>query len=117
MSISKIQLNANLKIAILIIVSITVVFVLVVISMRLYYTSGAAQLDLSRPEFSTVRDQTTPQSSFKGIDSKGEVNQDEINKFNKLFDEKLKEINTIDAFSGDVLDPKKVKFNNLRTPQ
>ena len=52
------------KFFMMIILSITAACVLVVISMALYSYSGAAQLDLSRPDYQTVRKHAQKTDTF-----------------------------------------------------
>ena len=56
------------KFFMMIILSITAACVLVVISMALYSYSGAAQLDLSRPDYQTVRKHAQKTDTFEEFD-------------------------------------------------
>ena len=72
----------------MIILSITAACVLVVISMALYSYSGAAQLDLSRPD-QTVRKHAQKTDTFEGFDTSSQLNDDSIKEFDKMFNKKL----------------------------
>jgi hypothetical protein len=86
--------------------SITIALILVAISMTLYATSGAAQLDLSRPGYKSVISQAvTTDSSFGNYSSVGKLDQEAINEFKALYDEQSAKAKAVDAFSGDPLDP------------
>lgn len=76
---------------------------LVAISLRLYNSSGAAQLDLSRPGYQSVRDQANHSSDFTGFPSTGELDAEAIDEFRRLYDEQLKEVTAHESFGGEVL--------------
>ena len=78
------------KFFMMIILSITAACVLVVISMALYSYSGAAQLDLSRPDYQTVRKHAQKTDTFEGFDTSSQLNDDSIKEFDKMFNKKLK---------------------------
>ncbi len=66
--------------------TIMIALVLVGVSMQAYYASGAAQLDLSRPEYVPVRSQIATNKKNKNtFDSQGGVNEavlgDFLNKY------------------------------------
>lgn len=90
----------------LILLSIVLALVLVGISMGLYYSSGAQQLDLSRPGYVSVADQVKDETkAFGAFQASGEITKESIDEFTKLFDEQSKHATDVDAFSGDPLDP------------
>lgn len=90
----------------LIAVSVGIAFILVSISMTLYATSGAAQLDLSRPGFKSVISQAVnTDESFGNYSPIGKLDQSSINEFKTLYDEQASKAKAVDAFSGDPLDP------------
>lgn len=90
---------------------------LVIVAMALYYTSGAAQLDLSRPGLSEIREKVSDQEDFEGFSASGEVNSEELTAFEKMYDKKLKEIQSVDAFSADVLSPETLQINDTSDAQ
>ncbi|MBI3889092.1 hypothetical protein HY312_00740 [Candidatus Saccharibacteria bacterium] len=83
--------------------SITIALFLVSVSITMYFSSGTAQVDLSRPGYQSVRDQTMPEDPYKGFPSSGVVEDKTLNDFNKLYQERAKEATTVDAFNSDVL--------------
>lgn len=105
------------KFLVMITASIVFAVALVVVSMRLYYTTGAAQLDLSRPGFTEIREQVSDQEDFDGFAATGEVNSAELSSFEKMYDEKLKDIEGVDAFAGDVLSPKALQINDTNNAE
>lgn len=72
--------------------SISVAMVLVSVSMFLYVQSGAAQLDLSRPDYQAVRKHAQKTDSFEGFDTHASLSAESIAQFEKLFDQKLHEV-------------------------
>ena len=76
---------------------------LVVVAMWLYNTSGAAQLDLSRPGYQSVRDKVDSDNSFKGFSASGEIDKQALDEFRVLYDKQLKEATTVESFGGNVM--------------
>ena len=90
----------------LIAISIGISAVLVGISMALYVSSGASQLDLSRPGYSAVQDQVVkPDSAFNSFDANGAIDKKTVNQFNDLYVKQASKAQSVDAFSGDPLNP------------
>ena len=77
--------------------------ILVVISMELYNTSGAAQLDLSRPGYQSVRGQADRSEDFDSFPSTGALTRQDVKKFRELYDKQVHEVTAIDSFGGDVM--------------
>ena len=87
-------------------ISIFIASFIVLISMAIYNSSGAAQLDLSRPGYVSVRSKAAADDGdFQTYSNTGAINKDVINDFKSLFDKQAKKVKTINAFSGDPLDP------------
>lgn len=77
---------------------------LVSISLHLYKSSGAAQLDLSRPGYESVRDQASHDANdFTGFPKDGPLDTDAIDTFRNLYDEQMKKATALDSFGGEVL--------------
>ncbi len=91
-----------LMITISILISIFVVF----ISMTLYNGSGAAQLDLSRPGYVSVRSQAlNDDGDFKNYPSTGAINKGIIEEFKLLYAKQAEKVKAVDAFGGSPLNP------------
>ena len=100
------SLSSRSRFLLLIISSILISFILVVISMTMYNSSGAAQLDLSRPGYQGVRDQVVKSDSdFQNYTSAGPINQTTIDEFQALYDGQAKKIKSVNAFGNDPLSP------------
>lgn len=92
------------KFMVLVGLTIVVSLVLVAVSLALYNSSGAAQLDLSRPGYESVRSQVVYDQDFEGFPSTGALDNEAIELFRDLYGEKLKEATALDSFGGDVLN-------------
>lgn len=86
--------------------SIIVALILVGVSMALYVSSGASQLDLSRPGYRAVSDQVvTNDSDFGNYSATGTLDQSAIDQFKTLYDKQSAKAQAVDAFGGDPLSP------------
>ena len=87
-------------------ISIATALVLVVISMELYASSGAAQLDLSRPGYKAVTSQAVQSDNdFQDYQAFGTLDSSAVNDFKTLYEKEADKAKAVDAFSGDPLDP------------
>lgn len=93
------------RLALLLGLTVVIAFVFVTVGMILYTTSGAAQLDLSRPGLKSVSNQVERDDKIEEYSSSGAVNKETIDEFIKLFDEQAKKAKAVDAFNGDPLNP------------
>ncbi len=84
--------------------SITVAILLVFVSMALYASSGAAQLDLSRPGYKNVQDKVDQSGAFESFPATGSVNKSTLDQFQKIYDKQTKQVDSSDAFSSSALD-------------
>ncbi|HET8883880.1 MAG TPA: hypothetical protein VFM68_00210 [Candidatus Saccharimonadales bacterium] len=84
-------------------ISIVISLVLVAIALRLYTSSGAAQLDLSRPGYVSVREQASQPDRFEGFPSSGDIDQAALDEFRKLYKSRAEQATNVDSFAGDVM--------------
>jgi len=85
---------------------------IVIVSMTMYNGSGAAQLDLSRPGYVSVRSQATAGDGYlKVYPADGEINANEINNFKSIFNSQVKKLKAIDAFGGSPLSADSLGFS------
>ena len=84
--------------------SILIAFTLVLVSMALYNSSGAAQLDLSRPGYKSVQGQVERTDTFESFPATGQVTNSVLDQFQKLFDRQVKPVVNEDAFNSAALD-------------
>lgn len=89
----------------LILVAATIVtsMILVGVAMGMYASSGAAQLDLSRPNYQAVREQADRSESLTAFPATGKITKDNLDEFRKLYDEQSKRVIDYDSFGGDPL--------------
>jgi hypothetical protein len=94
-------------------ISIVIALALVGIGMGLYATSGAAQLDLSRPGYIGVSNQAAVSvNTTKGYSASGSINNESLLEFQKMYSEQATKAKAVDAFSGDPLSPDTLEINN-----
>lgn len=88
----------------LIIGSILVATFLVYVALSLYQSSGAMQLDLSRPGYAEARREVTKGSEvFRGFPADGPIDAEVLKEFAAMYEEKAKDAASVDAFSGEAL--------------
>lgn len=97
----------NHLLALLLIFTIVIAIVFTVISMSIYNSSGAAQLDLSldRPGYKENLTNVDESDSVKEYSASGAVNKSTIEEFLKQYDAEAKSTKSVDAFNGDPLNP------------
>ena len=103
---------AKYRFIVLITTSIVIALTLVSISMSLYSSSGTAQLDLSRPGYKSVRDQVQPESDYSTFSASGPINATELNKFQSLYDARLKDATSVEVFTSDVLSDEALSIDD-----
>lgn len=84
--------------------SIVIALVLVVISMVLYVSGGAIQLDASRPGVKSLSSQVDQTDTFESFPATGNVDKKTLDQFRKLYDQQVQRVTSTDAFSTEVLD-------------
>jgi hypothetical protein len=105
------------RLSLLLILTVIISLILTVISMVAYNVSGTAQLDLSRPGVSSVSNQVDKTDTINDYSAFGPVSKDSINEYTKQYDEQAKKAKSVDAFSGDPLDPEILEFGTNSTEQ
>jgi hypothetical protein len=98
--------------------SILVSAVVVYISMQMYNSSGASQLDLSRPGYVSVRSKVdATDGDFETYPANGTISKTVIENFKTLFKEQTQKILDVDAFGGAPLDPSALLVDDSSTTQ
>jgi hypothetical protein len=96
--------------------SIVISAVVVYISMQMYNSSGAAQLDLSRPGYVSVRSKVNASDGyFEAYQANGTINKGVIDNFKKLFNKQAQKIEAVDAFGGSPLDSTALGISDTST--
>jgi hypothetical protein len=99
-------------------ITIVVAMILVSVSLVIYNLSGAAQLDLSRPDYRSVTSQATnDESSFENYAASGTVNTTTINEFKTLYAKQVNKAKAVDAFSGDPLNSETLEFGTVSSTE
>lgn len=94
---------AKHRFMIMIAVSIVVAGLLVIVSVSMYYFTGTAQLDLSRPGYRTVKDQAKPQEAVTRFSSTGPVDEKMFSDFKKQYENQAQDATSYDAFNSGAL--------------
>jgi hypothetical protein len=90
--------------------SVIIASLLVLVALSLYASTGASQLDLSRPGYVDIRSQAKNDDSFVGFSPSGELDAEALEEFEKLYAQKLTELETVDPFKKDVLSPESLQI-------
>jgi hypothetical protein len=93
------------KLLLLLVIAISIVLTLTGISLSMYISSGASQLDLSRPGYQSVQDQVEKHEGIKEYSAVGQIDPGAIAEFKDLYNEQAEKARQADAFSGDPLNP------------
>lgn len=92
------------KIAIFVVASIAVALVLVFTSMKLYYSSDASRVDLSRPEYAAHRSKIVKDNKVDHrFEAQGPINKESLEDFLKKYNKEADKVTKVRAFSNDVL--------------
>lgn len=84
---------------------ILVSFFLVSVALSLYNSSGAAQLDLSRPGYQDVRDQARRDTATKSFPATGDLDKESLDEFSKLYNDRAAKVTSVDSFDATALSP------------
>ena len=89
----------------LIVLVIFVAYLLVLSAMHLYNTSGAAQLDLSRPGYQSVREKARDNTSDKDLTfpSSGKLDKESLDSFRNMYESRAGRVTSVKGFQNDVL--------------
>lgn len=86
---------------------------LVSAALALYASSGAAQLDLSRPGYVSVRDQAnTSTDDFDSFPASGEINEKTLDQFRKQYDKQAKKATGLDSFGGEAMSDQALSLDS-----
>ena len=90
--------------------SIVISILLVMVALALYYSTGASQLDLSRPGYSDLREQVKNNDDYKGFRASGSIDAKSLDEFDAMYTKQLDELKAVDAFNNDVLSLKSLQL-------
>lgn len=80
-------------------------FVMVVVGMYLYNTSGAAQVDLSRPGYQSVQKEASRDTTDDSFASTGKLDKDAFDSFDSMYAEHARQVVGVDSFDPKAIDP------------
>lgn len=100
------------KFVVLIMGATTLALVLTGISLYLYSTSIAAQLDLSQPGYESVRAEVED-SNIRSFDPSGVITGDTIDQFEALYEEQIAKTKS-NQFSSNALTNKALGLSSIR---
>jgi hypothetical protein len=92
--------------------TIVISLFLVSVALALYASSGAAQLDLSRPGYVSVRDKANEEETFDGFPASGPIDKEALDKFRKLYDTQAQKATGLDSFGGDAMSDQALSLDN-----
>lgn len=78
--------------------------IMVVIGMYVYNTSGAAQVDLSRPGYQSVQREATRDSTDDSYPSSGKLDAAAFSSFNEMYSDHARQVVGVDSFDPTALD-------------
>lgn len=84
---------------------------LTVVSMSLYVSSGASQLDLSRPGYERARTQVDESKDDGRFESNGPMNADVIDEFQGYYTKHRTKLNGSDKFDSAIIDDTQLRLN------
>ncbi len=92
-------------------ICIVVSLFLVGVALALYASSGAAQLDLSRPGYQSVRQQAASNDTLDTFPATGTLDKEAIERFRKLYDERAGQATGVDSFGGTVMSDESLSID------
>ena len=103
---------AQHRFTLLVVGAISVSLFLVGVALALYASSGAAQLDLSRPGYVSVREQAAEPDQFDGFSGNGEIDKEALDQFRTLYSQQAKKATSVDSFGGSVMSDQTLSIDN-----
>lgn len=92
--------------------TIVVSLFLVSVALSLYNSSGAAQLDLSRPGYQSIRQQAVQSDTFDGFPGTGPIDDGALTQFRQLYISQAEQSSAVDSFGGDVMSNQSLAIDN-----
>ena len=102
------------KFALMILSVVALTVIMTVASIWIYTSSGAINIDLSRPGFENIREETSasdPETQFK---SSGPIDKDSVDDFNTRLESLQVKINSMNNFSNDVMSDESLGITEKR---
>ena len=96
--------------------TILMAMILVGIAMGMYASSGAAQLDLSRPNYQAVREQANRDERLTAFPATGKITKESLDQFRELYKDQAQRIVDFESFGGDPLSDQALGIDAPATP-
>jgi len=91
--------------------------VMVVIGMYIYNTSGAAQVDLSRPGYQSVQREASRDSVDDSFPATGKLDENAFNSFDSMYSDHARQVVGVDSFDPKALDTNTLQLFVPNSPQ
>lgn len=95
--------RSQFRIPLLVAGAVVISLILVAVALRLYYGGIAAQLDLSRPGYQSVREQAGKDVDIDRFSATGGLSSEVFDSFDGQYAEQVKSITKLNAFDGSAL--------------
>lgn len=102
--------SARMRFTMMIAGAIVIASLLVGLALELYAWSGASQLDLSLPTYTSVREQIKDDSSVS-FSASGPIDKSTLDNFLQLFDKQMQQTNGSSGFSSQALSDESLGIN------
>ena len=100
------RLVADHRITVLVAATVMIALIFTGVGLLLYNTSGTAQIDLSRPDLVGVSEDIDQDNNAREeYPASGPINEATLDEFDKLYEQQIENIDSLDAFGGDPLVP------------
>ena len=90
--------------------AITVACFLVSVALGLYNSSGAAQVDLSRPDYEAIRQQANQDKNDKSFESTGALDDTAMQSFEDVYDARAAKVVGVDSFDAAALSEESLQL-------
>jgi hypothetical protein len=115
-SAEKLTLWQEHRFMVLVGVTIVISLFLVGVALSLYNSSGAAQLDLSRPGYKSVSEKAQRSDDFSSYPAIGVIDKAALEQFKKLYSAQAQRATNVDSFGGDVMSDQALSLDDQPAP-
>lgn len=95
---------------VLIALVVTIALFLVSVALSLYNSSGAAQVDLSRPDYESIRNQANQDKNDKSFNSTGTLDEEALKSFESLYSDRAAKVVGVDSFDAAALSEESLQL-------
>lgn len=91
--------------------AILIALFLVSIALSLYHSDGAAQLDLSRPGYQSVRDKVEKNTSSEAFSATGPLDEASLDEFRAKYQKQADRVKQTEGFSPEALSDRALELD------